>query len=506
MNATPQQVSGGSKYGNRTLLGNWAEELAIAESKLNGFKKRSESGSLSLRKQEVKIARCNEIVPHSFSEDGLVRYGDTVVLQHDVTSTILACDPFEELIQGQDKYLITASQQPAHVPCARNVFRVVRPPAHLRSPEDDGEDPILKVGLAFMLECNESLLIQSNSNILAPMLYLASTKKNERNVTRNTNRQMVYMSSKNDAESVWIAIKPSRGKTNMSDRFLSIGSYLSTSEPFQLTHRHTNLYLACDPHQKFMSEFGVELECYADRTALCGKLGLMVSEFKGLSTPQTLAKPDSPVYSWHFSTAEDPSAAQDNRILPPKATLDVVLEELYMDIKSHGLDAFWNLRQYFLNLDKQVRNEGKIDREDLKDALVTWGVTLSRNYFDAIIDVVDVGKTGLIPWAEFIGLVRGPMAPGRQAVVAATFESMGKEYLTPADLACYMNAKEHPLVSIGGAQEKEALAHMLRLLSIKGQTPSSISMSAFMQYYADLSAGVDDDEYFESIVRGSWII
>jgi len=281
MKATPQQVSGGSKYSNRTLLGNWAEELAIAESKLKGFRVKSESGSLGLRKQEAKIARCTEVVPHSFSEDGLVRFGDTVMLSHDVTGTLLACDPFEDLVQGMNRFLVTASQQealssrPQTPPVARSVFRVVRPPAHLCSPEDDGTDPVLRVGQAFCLECNESLLVQQNANMLAPQLYLASTKKNERNVTRNTNRQMVYMSPNKDAESVWIAIKPSKGKANMSERFLSLGTGLSTSESFQLTHRQTYMYLTCDPNNKFMSEFGVELECYADRTALSGKVRLV---------------------------------------------------------------------------------------------------------------------------------------------------------------------------------------------------------------------------------------
>jgi len=506
MKATPQQVQGGSKYSNKTLLGNWAEELAVSESKLQGFRMKSESGSLGLRKQEAKVVRCNDVVPHSFSDDMLVRFGDTIMLQHDVTSTVLACDPFEDLVQGMSRFLVTASEQPSSIPRARSVFRVVRPPPHLKSPDDNGEDPVLRVGQAFCLECNESLLIQQNTNMLAPQLYLSSTKKNERNVTRNTNRQMVYMSPNNDAESVWFAIKPSKGKLNMSDRFLSMGTGLSTAEPFQLTHRQTNMYLTCDPHQKFMSEFGTELECYADRTALCGKLGLMVSEFKGQSTPTTLAKPDSPVYSWHFVTAADSNAAADNRVLPPRPTLQVILSELYFDIKDKGLDAFWNLRTHFLNLDKQIGNVGKIDREDLKDALVTWGVKLQRTYFDPVIDVVDITKTGLINWADFLALVRGNMPAERQNIVAQVFASLGRPSLTPDDLAAFMNAKEHPLCSFGGAQEKEALAHMLRHLSVKGRLPVAVGLDEFMNYYWDLSSGCDDDSQFEQIVRGGWAL
>ena len=81
MQATPQQVSGGSLYSHKTRLGNWQEEIAIGNAKLENFRKRSESGSLALRKQEIKITRCNEVVPHTYTEDGTIKFGDTIIPQ-----------------------------------------------------------------------------------------------------------------------------------------------------------------------------------------------------------------------------------------------------------------------------------------------------------------------------------------------------------------------------------------------------------------------------------------
>ena len=86
MKATPQQVQGGSLYSHKTRLGNWAEEIAINDAKLDNFRQRSETGALSLRKQEIKLERCNEIVPHSYSEDGLVRFGDVILPDPDEVS------------------------------------------------------------------------------------------------------------------------------------------------------------------------------------------------------------------------------------------------------------------------------------------------------------------------------------------------------------------------------------------------------------------------------------
>jgi hypothetical protein len=339
------------------------------------------------------------------------------------------------------------------------------------------------------------------------MLYLASTKKNERTVTRNTNRQMIYMSPKNDADSVWTVAKPSKGKANSSERFLANGNPVIISEAYQFTHRQTNMFLTCDEHIKSMSEYGVELECFADRTALCGKLAIMVSEFKGISTPQTLSKPDSPVYAWHFVASSDESAAVDTRVLPPPATLDVLLQEMLLDVKSRGVDGFWNLRAYFLSLG----NFDKIDREDLKEAMKTWGFTLESRYFDPVIDLIDTNRSSLIDWREFVRLIRGPMPSARAQIVAEVFGALDGSnpenppgHVSVDDLAYYFNGTDHPLVALGGVSEKDALAHMLQSISTRGRTPQLINYALFSDYYADLSACVDDNAYFEQIVRSSW--
>ena len=269
----------------------------------------------------------------------------------------------------------------------------------------------------------------NNSNLLNPQLYLCSTKKNERNVTRNTNRQMVYLSPRNDADSVWTCVKPSKGRRNASERFLANGTPVTTSDALQITHRQTNMYIVCDSGNKMVSEFGVELECYADRTAMCGKLGLMVSEFKGESTALTLSKPDSQTYAWHFVTADEPSEMEDNRSpLPPAPTYDAVLEEVHQDIKSKGLDGYWSLRAYFLALEKRAMNIGKIDREDLKEAMSTWGCQVESKYLDQLLDSVDVGRMGLVQWRDWLQLLRGPtsksVGPTREMVLQDVFSAM----------------------------------------------------------------------------------
>jgi Ca2+-binding EF-hand superfamily protein len=519
MQFTPQQLSGGPRFGSRTKIGNWYEEVALEESKLEQFQKRAASGTSSLRRQQSKIAKFNEIVPHSYSDDGIVRFGDYVVVQHGMTASLLACDPTEDLAPGQNKFIVTTLQDTV-APRARNTFRIVRPPASLKNFEDDENDPVLKIGQPFLLACNESLLADPNSSILAPTLYLSSVKKTERTATKSTNRQMVYITPNLDAEAVWVTAKPSKGKANMAERSLSHGCPVQSADLLIITHRQTNMYLACDPEQTMKTEFGVEMECFADRAGSTGKLGLLICEFKGLSTASTLSKPDLPKYAWSILLSDSPNTANDRRALPQTAALSVLLSEFknYV-VASSGLSGFWDLRTYFYALDKKIGANCRIDRNDLKDAIIAWGCPFDARYLDSIIDIIDDKRVGLVDWRDFISLLRGPLQDTRQDVIIDVFSSMDKRgdgVISIEDMPTYFNGRNHPIVTQRKRSEAEALDHLLtyfRLASTNSGKPSTVrgraipsvaTYETFCNYYADLSATVEEDSYFETLVRSNW--
>lgn len=533
MQFTPQQLAGGAKFSSVTRIGNWQEEIALEEAKQDNFKKRSTAGNLSLRKLEQKFSVCTEIVPHSFSGDGIIRFGDSIILKHESSSSILVCDPFETVPITDETYSISASNE-SPIPKARNVFRIVRPPRHLQDVTDRDDDPVLKVGQPFLLACSESLLIQPNSNLLKPVLYISSTKKNERTSTKRTNRQTVFLKPGIDADGIWMITIPSKGKANGTERFLAIGTPATIDQVFQFTHRQTNMYLTVDAKITTTTEFGVEYECYADRSTAYGKIGLMVSEYKGLSTSQTLSKPDAATFSWSVVYASDPSNAMETRrFLPPPPTKDTILHEIQEFIRNRGVDAYWNLHDYLLSLLRGVPNpNGKIDRVDLKLSLAEWGIKLNPKYLDVVLDTIDNGRMGLIDLQSFFALIRGEMPSSRFSVLQEIFMKLDQEhqgYIVNGTLTKNFNGSEHPLVSIGGYSPSYALEHMIKYFDtlpaatsyahpthgrlIQGSTPTPVSATnnakritfdAFLQYYGDLSAAIDQDDYFITVVRNNW--
>ena len=547
MQFTPQQMAGGARFSPVTRIGNWQEELSLEEAKVANFYNKSSDGNLSLRKLENKINKCSEIVPHTYSPDGIIRFGDSIILEHISSGSILACDPFEEVVVGQGKFYVStlAQKGPAEPkPMARNTFRVVRPPKQLQNFSDTFEDDILHIGQSFMLACDDALLVQADSKLLAPTLYLASTKKNERMATRRSNKQLVYMSADVNSEAVWSAVLPSQGKTNASARFLAMGQPLTVEDNVLFTHRQTNQYLSCDPQGMTATEFGVEFEAFGDRSTAYGKLSLVVSEAEGLSTSQTLAKPDAPTFSWRVITSSEPPAegyggAEEKyggeeaegiamgrtggmnstgslRNLPPPATVENVLLEVQDAIKARGVDAFWNLREFFRQFENKTLSTGKIDREDLKACLREWGLSTPSPYLDSVVDLCDADQLGLVDLRDFMRVVQGPMARSREDALDAAFACLDAKssaappgYVAMGDLAVFFKGQEHPMVTIGGYSEEEALDHLLKSVSSvnthrRAAPPKQIGFDRFCEYYSDLSAAIDDDEYFNGIVRSNW--
>jgi hypothetical protein len=64
--------------------------------------------------------------------------------------------------------------------------------------------------------------------------------------------------------------------------------------------------------------------------------------------------------------------------------------------------------------------------------------------------------------------------------------------------------EDHPLVSMGGFTESQALDHMLRSFETNNRPVASVSPNMFIDYYSDLSGAIDDDQYFEAIIRSNF--
>jgi hypothetical protein len=448
-------------------------------------------------------------------------------------------------------------------PTARNTFRITRPPPHLQGAEDDPDDEILRYGEAFLLACNESLLVSGDGTSLAPTLYLSSAQKNERTSTKVTNKQSVYMTARVDSGSVWIVTKPSKGKIAATERFVSFGTPVNLEETFILSHRATNNFLTVSSTQTDLTDFGLDLEVYCARDNCKGKLAIVEAEFKGTALPNNLTKHDLESNELIFVMASDPAAAVDNRELPNPPTLEDLLDDLVHTIKANGFTSLIQLRKAFQDMassgtgsgkegnsnsrgsrknkdnnsssspcreSSSVPLSGRLSFEDVKTVLSQCGVITQDGYYDPLLRALDHLQDGIIDYRELMSLLRGttPMNDthsvsstvlNRAAYLRNFFSEMtavggggdsDSEFLALSELLMRYHPRDYPVLQEKKLKEsdwkekyfKEVLETSKK--RVAGKVVTGVSREQFLNYFLDLSALINEDRVFEDLMISSF--
>lgn len=109
--------------------------------------------------------------------------------------------------------------------------------------------------------------------------------------------------------------------------------------------------------------------------------------------------------------------------------------------------------------------------------------------------------------------VVGEMNPFRKQLVRRAFEKLDKNsngLIELDDIKGVYNAKFHPEVKAGKKTEDEVLYEFLDTFelhhSIKNPKDKDrqINLKEFTEYYTNVSASIDNDQYFELMMTNAW--
>ena len=68
------------------------------------------------------------------------------------------------------------------------------------------------------------------------------------------------------------------------------------------------------------------------------------------------------------------------------------------------------------------------------------------------------------------------------------------------------HASKHPAVVSGAKSKEETIQEMLNVFDVGGEVDGKVTKEEFMNYYSNISASIDDDDYFELMIRNAWHI
>jgi calcyphosin len=114
-----------------------------------------------------------------------------------------------------------------------------------------------------------------------------------------------------------------------------------------------------------------------------------------------------------------------------------------------------------------------------------------------------------ISYDEFLGGLRGELNERRKGLVMQAFavlDTDGSGEILPQDLVDRYDSSRHPDVIAGRRTAAEVLQEFLETFDVGGVVDGKITKDEFLNYYRNISASIDEDVYFELMIRNAYHI
>jgi Ca2+-binding EF-hand superfamily protein len=188
--------------------------------------------------------------------------------------------------------------------------------------------------------------------------------------------------------------------------------------------------------------------------------------------------------------------------------VDVVelLSTLRKSLKVHGAYGIFGLQRKFKIADDDGNK--KLSAEEFKKMISEHALSWQPAQVQLVYNYFDKDGSGEIDFNEFLVSVRGPLSHAREQLVLKAFkvlDASGDGVVDINDIKARYNAQRHPDVISGKCTETEVLEAFLDTFN-GTRHDGKVAPKDFCEYYSNVSASIDDDDYFELMIRNAWHI
>lgn len=173
--------------------------------------------------------------------------------------------------------------------------------------------------------------------------------------------------------------------------------------------------------------------------------------------------------------------------------------------KRAGRSGFRGLVQVLRRLDDN--GDKRLSRQELQQGLDDYGLPSRAEDVDRLFRQFDRNKDGSVSVTEFVRGIRPAMAMARRDLVMQAYQLLDVDQsgvVTLKEVQSLYDASRHPEVLAGKKTVEEVVAEFMASWDRDGD--HRITPAEFIEYYSDLSAGIDNDVYFELMIRNAWHI
>ncbi|CAH8592740.1 unnamed protein product [Schistosoma turkestanicum] len=203
---------------------------------------------------------------------------------------------------------------------------------------------------------------------------------------------------------------------------------------------------------------------------------------------------------------------RSDRLLQEKAKKQLAkdlrpIEKLRYQCLLRGASGIAGIGRQFRIIDDDGNK--KLDYKEFSKGCRDFGVDLSKEEIKEIFDEIDTDQSGYIDFDEFLVSLRPPMSKCRIDVLNKAFLKMDKTkdgVITIEDLKGVYNVKNHPKYINGEKTEDEILVEFLKTFQPQSNADETVTKEEFINYYTGISASVDNDAYFDLMIRQAYRI
>ena len=193
---------------------------------------------------------------------------------------------------------------------------------------------------------------------------------------------------------------------------------------------------------------------------------------------------------------------------PPALDVEDILVRMRQMLKKRGAVGIRGLTRNFQICDTDKSE--KLNLVELTKCVNLCKLDLSQEEVRALHRHFDSSGDGLVSFDEFVKTVRGRMSEPRKKLVIKCFEALdqagdGNGELSVADLKPYFNVEHDPRFLTGEKTAHELLQEFVDGFERgQGGGDGVIGIDEWIGYYEELSAGIDDDDYFGVMLVNAW--
>jgi Ca2+-binding EF-hand superfamily protein len=185
----------------------------------------------------------------------------------------------------------------------------------------------------------------------------------------------------------------------------------------------------------------------------------------------------------------------------------MLIQKLKVEMKTRGGDGYFALQRKFRIMDDD--NSKSLNMAEFKKAMKEMNMGLSDPELRMLFDHFDADHSGSIGFEEFIQGVRDPLTERRLNLVLLAFNRLDTDktgIIDAAELIDKYDATRHPDVLSGKSSPQKVLSDWMSNFEVGGVVDGKVTQQEFINYYTNLGASIDNEDYFELMIRNAWHI